>query len=187
TSAPAGSTDLWARHPPMPPPPMSRPPAPAAYPRPSGRKFWTRRRKKVARWTGIGLAALVFGPPLVEGIKTIEVPTTGHGSTLVGGTPCPAATATWLPGGGSGSTLVAAYQTDKHLITLCRAADGQVYYDGQVKGKPADADNHISLPATSTGAAWVARNGVYTYTIRSSSVVVQKSEIVVLYEPLQPA
>ncbi len=185
-SPPPPTPSVWAPRPPA-PSPRSRPPAPAAYRRPGRRRIWTRRRKKVARLTGIGLAVLLFGPPLAEKMKYAEVPTAGHGSTAASGAPCPAATATWLPDGGSGSTLVAAYQTDKHLIMLCRTAGGQVYYDGQVKGKPADSDNHINLPATSTGAGWVARNGVYTYTIANGTVVVANSGRVVLSETLEPA
>lgn len=182
---PPSAPTVRAKRPSAVPPPMSRPPAPAAYRRPSRRKFWTRRHKKVARWTGIGLAVLIFGPSLAEQLRTIE--TRSSGSTAAPGTTCPAATASWLPGGGSGATLVAAYQTNKHVITLCRATGGQVYYDGQVKGKPADTDHHINLPATSTGAGWVARNGVYTYTIANGTVTVAKSGTVVLNEMLQSA
>lgn len=182
---PPAAPTVRAPRPPVAPPPMSRPPAPTPYRRPSGRKFWTSGRKKTARWIGIVLALLIFGPSLGEQLKKIEL-STGSGSAMAN-TPCPATAATWLPGGGSGSTLVGAYQTNKHLITLCKASSGQVYYDGQVKGKPADTDNHISLPATSTGAGWVARNGVYTYTIANGAVVVANSGKVVLNETLQPA
>jgi hypothetical protein len=84
-------------------------------------------------------------------------------------TPCPEAVATWLP---SGAVLVAAYTTDRHVVTLCRDSSGQLYYDGQVKGAPASSQTHISLRATATATGFVAYNKGYSYEITGSELIV---------------
>lgn len=169
-----------------PPPAPTRPPAAPAY-RPSRRRFWTRSSKRAARWIG-GLAALViFGPSLADQIGKISLPS---GTSSAGGTSagvaCPYAAAQFLPGGGAGATLVKARQTTKHFITVCSTATGALFYDGQVKGKPADGTNHISLPATATASGCVARNLGYVYEVTGERVVVTSNGKVVLDEALQP-
>jgi hypothetical protein len=99
--------------------------------------------------------------------------------------PCPAEAAAWLPG--QSGTLVARYQTTDFLITLCQATDGQLFYDGQVKGQPQGADTHISLVAQVYGDGYVAYNGEYTYQITGGRIVVSKSGTVLRDEVLQPA
>lgn len=100
---------------------------------------------------------------------------------------CPPQVAEWLPDGGNGATLVAAYQTSAHFITLCTADTGQVYYDGQVKGAPVDNTNHISLPAEPSGDGYVATNGPYTYQITGGEVIVSENGTVVSTDQLEPA
>lgn len=98
---------------------------------------------------------------------------------------CPDVVAGFLPGGAA--TLIARYQSDKHLITICEASTGQLYYDGQVKGKPSDSVNHISLPASATGQGFIAHNGVYTYEIRGMEIIVSKSGSIILNSSLVAA
>ncbi|MEC3975722.1 hypothetical protein [Amycolatopsis sp. H20-H5] len=79
------------------------------------------------------------------------------------GEPCPAAVAGFLPGGRG--TAVARYQTDKFLVTICAAADGRLYYDGQARGQPATSQHHLQIPAERTAGGFTARNLGYTYSI----------------------
>ncbi|MER5260666.1 hypothetical protein ABTZ99_01120 [Actinosynnema sp. NPDC002837] len=169
-------------------PPRSGPPAPPRYTPKSSRSWWTRRRKRAAKTAAkvVGAFLLLFYG--VDACADMRPPTTGElGAAPGGAAPCPWSVGRWLPAGGGGATLVGAYQTGKHLVTLCRTASGQVYYDGQVKGKPADTVNHISLPAESTGGGWEARNGNFTYRVADGRITVRERGSVVLDEPLQSA
>ena len=96
----------------------------------------------------------------------------GPESAAPTGPPCPAEVAQWLPGGGSGATLEAAFTTPKFTITLCRTTDDQLYYDGQVTGVPPTGETHISIPATRTPSGYVAQNGSYKYEIAGNEVFV---------------
>lgn len=130
---------------------------------------------------------MLFGPALADQIGKIPLrsgtSTTGGTST---GVACPYAAAQFLPGGGAGATLVKARQTAKHFITVCSTAGGELFYDGQVKGKPADNTNHISLPATATATGCVARNLEYVYEVTGERIVVTSNGEVVLDEALKP-
>lgn len=155
--------------------------------RPTGRKrkFWTYGRKRAARWIVGGLLVLMYGPSLLEQLGKVELPSSSaHDSTA--GAPCPAAVTQFLPGGGSGATLVTAGQTNKHLITVCRTAAGALYYDGQVKGMPADATNHIMLAATATATGCVAHNSSFRYEIDGQRIIVRNAGAVIMDEVLRP-
>jgi hypothetical protein len=91
------------------------------------------------------------------------------------GTPCPTAAARWLQNGGQGAVLVAGYTTTQHVITVCRDAAGQLYYDGQQKGVAVTSDTHISIPAQATSTGFEATNLGYLYQITASEVIVSKS------------
>ncbi|WP_434439476.1 hypothetical protein [Lentzea sp. E54] len=167
--------------------PPTLPPAPPVY-RPRGRRrsFWTIRRKRTARLVIGGLLALMFGPSLLNHLARIELPSTASDATTAAGAACPAAVTQFLPGGGYGATLVTAGQTNKHVITVCRTAAGALYYDGQVKGMPADATNHIMLAATATPTGCVAHNAPYRYEINGGRIIVTKAGSVIMEETLRP-
>jgi hypothetical protein len=99
---------------------------------------------------------------------------TGSGATPASAsrtTPCPEPAVTFLPNR-NGAVLVAAYTTDRHVITICRDRTGQVFYDGQLKGAEVNTNTHISLPATATGDGFIARNGTYVYEISDKDLTV---------------
>lgn len=126
----------------------------------------------------LGYCALRWGLPAAGHLATPGGPPSSGGAHA-----CPDRVAAAVSGS---ATLVAAYETPKFLITLCRTADGQIHYDGQVKGKPASDEYHISLPAESTATGYLARNGVYTYEIRANHVIVSRRGEILLDSPLQP-
>lgn len=133
----------------------------------------------------MAFVAWQFGLPLIRDLGA-NVGSSGSAdgaqnpatATQPGRPACPQAAAAYLPG--KAGTLVGQYQSDKHLITVCQASSGQLYYDGQTKGQPSDTQNHISLPAESTSEGYVAHNGVYTYEIRGLRIIVTKSGAVIL-------
>lgn len=144
-----------------------------------------RTRRTLNGFTGLLLFWFV-GVPLLGVVGNALQPEPTAGGQGVNA-PCPDSVARWLPSGGPGAVLVGAFQTDRHVITLCRAADGQVYYDGQVKGQPADARNHLLLHAVQEGQDWVADNYGYRYRVVGlQRVVVTEGGSVIYDQPLQP-
>lgn len=166
-----------APKPPAPPkpPPVRKPPAAPVYPRPparpvgpsvSGRQVW-----RVVKFVGLGL--LLIG--LANNCDSfLHLFPTGDSTAAPRSTSsaCPTAAASWLPGGGAGATLVAAYTTEKHVITVCQTGSGQLYYDGQVRGSAPNTETHISIPAEQTSSGFVARNKSYVYEITGTEVIV---------------
>jgi hypothetical protein len=144
---------------------------------------------KTALWGAVILVAALVGWPLIQEIIAEQSSSTSSteapGQTPGVAQPCPAEAAAWLPG--QTGTLVARYQTTKHLITVCQATDGQFFYDGQIMGQPEGPDTHISLPAQASGDGYVAYNGAYTYQLTGGRIVVTNDGTVVLDELLQPA
>jgi hypothetical protein len=114
--------------------------------------------------------AWVFGG-LVVLSKLGEIVGTGGGTTTSTSDPasCPSAAAMWLPSA-TGAVLVGMYESDKHVVTLCQDSVGQVWYDGQVKGAAATAENHISKRATKTATGYIAENGLYRYEIDTNTM-----------------
>ncbi|MCT2587875.1 hypothetical protein [Actinophytocola gossypii] len=98
--------------------------------------------------------------------------------------PCPEPVARHLPE--PGATLVAAYRTDRHLVTLCRLPGGQVFYDGRRRGRPATPENVISLRAGQRPDGWLARNGATTYRVTGDTLVVSDGKTVLLRDRLRP-
>jgi hypothetical protein len=99
-------------------------------------------------------------------------------------TPCPAAVTRWLPSSGNDAVLVAAYTTEKHVVTICRDESGQLFYDGQVKDAPANTQTHISLRATSTANGFVANNKGYVYEIDGSQLILSNEGREIYRTPL---
>ena len=157
--------------PPPPRPAVSSPPArPVVPPRPavSGRTV-----RRVALWFVLGVAALLAVGNLdkLSGLlPDFSVGTTAPTTTQTAAT-CPEAVAKWLPGAGGGAVLVAQYDTDRHVVTVCQSADGRYYYDGQVRGEAASSKTHINLPATKTSTGFAARNKTYLYEISGSELI----------------
>jgi hypothetical protein len=97
---------------------------------------------------------------------------------------CPPEAAAWLPDGGGGAVLEVAYTSPRHVITLCRTAGGELYYDGQLKGVPSSPDTHISIPATPTTTGYSARNSQYLYEVVGTEVIVTHAGIEKSRQPL---
>ncbi|ATY09094.1 hypothetical protein CU254_00280 [Amycolatopsis sp. AA4] len=173
---------------PKPPPPM-RPPPPKALPKPPSctpRPYVRRRRKRrVFPWVMLGVfgfLALVYGSDFLAnlGSQLRQPPQTSATA------PCPAEAAQWLPDSGAGASLVARYDTGKHLVTICVGSDGSYRYNGQIKGKPVTAENHVSLPADKTSAGFTASNGDYHYEISGLDLTVRYRDRVIGREQLTP-
>lgn len=184
------SPGIFPRVPELPPPP-SRPmpswPSPPLLPsyRPSDGA--SRVARKV--WWWVVILAVVAGVFVVGNWNSIMEPGTHRAPSRgqregTSAPTCPAEVARWLPGGGYQATLEAAFTTPRHVITLCRTESGQLYYDGQVRGKAPTSDSHISIPATATGSGYSARNDVYLYKISGSEVIVSKNGVELSRQPL---
>ncbi|MGQ0841410.1 hypothetical protein [Actinokineospora sp.] len=168
---------------------LATPPPPPVRPVPPAREPVSRSAPR-AGW-GVSLVILIIAAIAAFGLlaerdsadtapRTAD-PTSTATPTAAG---CPDSVASWLPGGGAGATLVAEYTTDRHLIALCRTADGALYYDGRLRGQAATRDSHISLPATPTATGFFARNGNYTYEISGLEITVSRANTVILHAAL---
>ena len=109
-----------------------------------------------------------YSGSLGSSASTSETPTPQASSS----TPCPEEVARWLPDGGSGSELVAGYLADHHIVTICRDSDGDLHYDGQVRGKEPSDQTHISIYATETPTGFSATNNGYVYDITDDVLTV---------------
>jgi hypothetical protein len=168
-----------------PPPVRSSPPAAPAAPSYPRRRSHGRLVKIVLSVAALILAWQV-GIPWVQGFIAEQAEGSGYSSDQTStAQPCPPEAAAALPG--QVGVLLARYQTTKHVITVCQTSDGQVFYDGQIKGQAPGPDTHISLPAQPTGDGYVAHNLTYTYQITGGRVVVTNAGTVLLDEVLQPA
>ncbi|MFI7234685.1 hypothetical protein [Streptomyces cyaneofuscatus] len=88
-------------------------------------------------------------------------------------TACPAAVTSRLPADRQeGAVLLHHYLTRLHDITLCETSEGDVFYHGEMRGKPSLGT--ITLPARRTATGYVARNKGFTYTIHGSQVMVER-------------
>jgi len=169
------------------PPPVR--PAPAPEP---GAPSYPRRRS--FGWlvkAGLAVAATILAWQV--GLPWVQELIAEHAAGATGGSsdqtatsqPCPPEAAAALPG--QTGTLLARYQTSRHVITICQTSDGQVFYDGQLKDQPPGPETHISLLAQPTGDGYIAYNGTYTYQITGGRIVVTNEGTVLLDEVLQPA
>jgi hypothetical protein len=163
-------------------PPRVPPPPPAARPRPGGGR--TARRVSTLAVLAIAGALVVGNWDSIVGLLPDADSWSSPRSDAPAEPPCPAEVARWLPEGGSGAVLEAAFTTPKFTITLCQSTGGQLYYDGQVTGAPPTADTHISLAATRTPTGYVARNGSYEYEIAGEEVFVSHGNEPLSQQPL---
>ncbi|MEU3765866.1 zinc finger Ran-binding domain-containing protein [Amycolatopsis keratiniphila] len=147
------------------------PAIPRAVPRPPRAPVSGTTMRKAVRVVLIGAAALVLFANLGRiGDLLGSLSTSGAGRTAK---PCPVEASRWLPDGGENAELVARYDTGKHTVTICRDSAGSYHYDGQLKGKPTNSDNHISLPAEKSATGFIAVNGEYRYEISGQDLTVK--------------
>ncbi|MEQ0560560.1 hypothetical protein ABJI51_15850 [Amycolatopsis sp. NEAU-NG30] len=153
---------------PVPPKPASAPRRPAPSPPRSAlaRPLLPRRATKAGAKVLLGFLGLVLLAVSVDRLGTLvpEASTSGQGTSATEPS-CPGGVAQWLPNAGSGTILIAQYDTGQHVVTICRDSRGQYHYDGQLKGKPATSETHISLAASKTATGFQARNAGYLYEI----------------------
>ncbi|HYQ62442.1 hypothetical protein [Actinophytocola sp.] len=163
-------------------PPRLPPPPPPGRPRPGGGRV----ARRVSAWAALAVAgALVAGnwDSIVDLLPDVDHRSSSP-SDAPAAAPCPTEVAQWLPDGGSGAVLEAAFTTPKFTITLCRTTGGLLYYDGQVTGATPTADTHLSIPATPTPTGYVARNGTYTYEIAGDQVFISHNGESLSQQPL---
>lgn len=177
----------------IPPPPSPPPPKPAPRPTPwsepsplaeAVRPIGSSTRSSAAKVSllALGLVAGTLVPVIVftalgslfSALRSGELNSGPATPSVPPSAPCPTAVAQWLPGGES-AELVARYTTARHVVTVCRVGNGQLYYDGQARGAPADAQNHIVVKATETGDGFLATNGSYRYRISGRVLTVTEN------------
>lgn len=101
-------------------------------------------------------------------------------------TPCPDVVTRWFPEDTTAAALVALYDTGGYVVTLCRAASGQLYYDGQQKGVEASSTSHIFLRAQETSTGYTAVNVDYLYRIDGRDLILTHNGEVVRHWILTP-
>jgi hypothetical protein len=135
------------------------------------------RRRRAGRWAvlcilvlGVFAIIVVASQHGLSNLSNAQQPATS--SAQPSGTACPDNVAQWLPNGSTGAVLVAQYETDEHIVTICQdTTTGQYYYDGQQRNAPVNNDTHICLPATRTSTGFVAVNNGYQYEINGSELI----------------
>ncbi|WP_369147183.1 hypothetical protein [Streptomyces sp. R44] len=127
----------------------------------------------------LGIVQSVVIGSLDSGGADDPKPTSSAGGT---GTACPSRIASALPSG-DGATLVEAFRTDDHRITLCRTAAGKLYYYGEFRDQ---REAGIAMPAKKTGDGYEANNSPYRYVISGSTVSIYKSGSRIGREELTP-
>lgn len=139
-------------------------------------------RSKTRGWVFFGLSAFVaiaiifiavlVSPPTPSVNSQGASPTTSPPS-------CPDNVAHYLPDDGP-SVLIGEYDDNaNHVVTICQeTVTSQYYYDGKVRGAAVNSDTHILLPATQTGAGFVATNGAYQYEINGTDLIVSENGII---------
>jgi hypothetical protein len=157
------------KRPSPPAPPAPSRPAPVRAPMPRGT---VRTLVKVT----LGILALIVLAVVLPRLGDMLPNVSGSGPGRSAAEPaCPAEAARWLPGSGSGAVLIEQYDTGQHLVTICRDNSGQYHYDGQLKGKPATSETHISLTASRTATGFQAQNANYLYEIDGMDLRLTKS------------
>ncbi|MFF0478164.1 hypothetical protein [Streptomyces sp. NPDC004284] len=172
------------------PPPSDTPPPryiPPAYTPPPYRPPARKRSKGclygflgvVGALVLLGIVQKVVIGSLDSGGATDATPSPSADGT---GTACPSRIASALPSG-EGSTLVEAFRTEDHRITLCRTAAGRLYYYGEFRDQ---REAGIAMPAKKTSDGYEANNGPYRYVINGSTVSIYKSGARIGREGLTP-
>ncbi|MBK3576289.1 hypothetical protein JHN63_21195 [Streptomyces sp. MBT65] len=134
-------------------------------------------------WTVLG--ALVVAGAAFFGYGAVKGPTSASPDAGAA-TPCPEAVVSAIGAPGTGASLLAAYRSDRFLVTLCRTTAGETYYHGARRGQPESPKTSITLPATKEGSSWVAHNDSYAYRVDSDRLTVLKGEVVQYTDVLEP-
>ncbi|MFE2559261.1 zinc finger Ran-binding domain-containing protein [Streptomyces sp. NPDC059352] len=116
----------------------------------------------------LGIAQSVFIGALDSDDPTDSKPTSSPSST---GAACPSRIASALPSG-KGASLVEAFHTKDHQITLCRTKAGKLYYYGEFRDQ---REAGIAMPAKKTSDGYEANNSPYRYVISGGTVTIYKS------------
>ncbi|WP_410564499.1 hypothetical protein [Amycolatopsis sp. cmx-4-61] len=163
--------------PPKPVPPSRRPAAPPPRPAPARpRPLVPRATAKKLTKVALGLVALLVLAANLPRLTALLPDASTLGTAPSATAPaCPGEVARWLPESGASAVLIAQYDTGQHVVTVCRDNGGQYHYDGQVKGKAATSETHISLTATPTASGFQARNANYLYEIDGLDLRLTKS------------
>ncbi|MFB7587629.1 hypothetical protein [Streptomyces sp. NPDC056169] len=98
------------------------------------------------------------------------------------GPACPSRIASALPSG-KDATLVKAFRTDDHRITLCSTTAGKLYYYGEFRDQ---REAGIAMPAKKTAKGYEATNSPYRYVIADGAVTIYKSGTRLDREELTP-
>jgi hypothetical protein len=114
---------------------------------------------------------------------TSPAPTSTAAQSASTGAACPADVAATIPDG-SGSTLIAAYDTSEFAVTLCRTSTGAIYYHG-IDRK--DTSQRITLLATKVNGTYRAVNNGYTYLVTNRDLIVAHDGTTLLDQRLTPA
>ncbi|MGW5776708.1 hypothetical protein [Streptomyces sp. NPDC003863] len=127
----------------------------------------------------LGIVQSVVIGALDSGGEPDSKPTSSASGT---GAACPSRIASALPSG-EGATLVEAFHTDAHRITLCRTEAGKLYYYGEFRDQ---REAGIAMPAKKTNDGYEANNSPYRYVISGSTVSIYKSGSRIGREELTP-
>ncbi|MFJ4467880.1 hypothetical protein ACIP2X_10450 [Streptomyces sp. NPDC089424] len=141
--------------------PPSPPPSPPAR----------RRRRRTLVVLAMVVSAALAGAGVHLFLRDSAAPP--DAGPLRAGAPCPTAVAARIPDG-AGATLLHAYTTELHRITLCRTARGRIYYNGSWLDPDAARrkSGQITIPAEPTANGYRARNKDFLYVIRDEWVIV---------------
>jgi hypothetical protein len=168
----------------LPSPAAEDPPGPGSRPQRRKLLIGVLAAMAVLAAGGFGVAEWVRSGPATgaDGSPAATAPPTAPDAA-----PCPARVAASLPGDGAASVLVAAYTTDRFLVTLCRAADGTVYYDGQARNRTPSSATRITLPATLVSGCWLAVNHAFAYRVGDGRLTVEENGGTLYSGALTPA
>ena len=171
-----------------PPPPTPPAPEPRWEPPPRYRPHRGRGSRRVLTILSLlAIAAAIFytrsswEPDLHK--LTSPAPDSTAAQSASTGAACPADVAATIPDG-SGSTLIAAYDTSEFVVTLCRTSTGVIYYHGRNKK---DTSQQITLLATEVNGAYRAVNSGYTYLVTNKDLIVAHDGTTLLDQRLTPA
>lgn len=158
--------------PPMPTPPPSAPPG--GWSRP-GHTVPPAPKARIGcgPWIAIAIGLFVLlglGRGCLSFLASFAGP--DHSYTYEGSEPdeerCPSRVADLIPASGR-STLVEAFETDRHRIILCSDTNGEIYYHGETLDSEEEG---ILMEAEATSDGYVAWNDPYAYEITGDEVVV---------------
>ncbi|MCK9904177.1 hypothetical protein MXD63_29520 [Frankia sp. Cpl3] len=129
------------------------------------------------------MIVIVGGLGAVAYVGASDAKTSPSGETPPAATACPDPVAAALPGGAG--TLVAAFTTPLHAVTICQDNAGSLHYYG---ASITDPGTNLHRRAELTDFGYQAVNGEYRYEIRvhDGELVICRGAGVIGREQLQP-